>query len=592
MDLGDAMSQQRVERRLAAILSGDVAGYSRLMGVDEEGTLAALNAHRREFLEPKIAEHRGRIVKRTGDGILIEFASAVDAVRCAVEMQHGMRERNASAAQQRRIELRMGIHVGDIIVEEGDIFGDGVNIAARLEGIALPGGICISDDAYRQVRDKIDAVFKDTGEQQLKNIARPVRVYEFASDPTLATGKTSAHALLLPDKPSIAVLPFQNMSGDQEQEYFADGMVEDIITGLSRFKWLFVIARNSTFAYKGRTVDVNQVGRELGVRYVLEGSVRKAAGRLRITAQLIEAQTRMHIWADRYDRAIDDIFALQDDITISTVAAIAPSLRQAEIDRARRKRPENLDAYDLVLQAMPFADTLMPEGALQALPLLQRALALDPEYALAHGHAAVCHEILYVRAGRREEDRVAAIRHGRAAIALGQDDAVALTCGGNAIGMVEHDRALAQEAFDAALALSPSTASAYIWGALNMGWAGEAERAIEWGERGIRLSPFDPWITAALHGVFLGHFVRARYEEATAAVRRAIRSKPGFSISHMMLAAALSKLGRMDEARAAVERVLQLQPNFSSSGQCVAVGAVPALATPLIEAMRAAGLPD
>jgi adenylate cyclase len=245
-----------------------------------------------------------------------------------------------------------------------------------------------------------------------------------------------------------------------------------------------------------------------------------------------------------------------------------------------------------VLQAMPLADTLMPEGALQALPLLQRALALDPDYALAHGHAAVCHEILYVRAGRREEDRVAAIRHGRAAIALGQDDAVALTCGGNAIGMVEHDRALAQEAFDAALALSPSTAAAYIWGALNMGWAGEAERAIEWGERGIRLTPFDPWITAALHGVFLGHFLRGRYEEATAAVRRAIRSKPGFSISHMMLAAALSKLGRTDEARAAVEQVLQLQPNFSSNGQCVAVGAVPALATPLIEAMRAAGLPD
>jgi adenylate cyclase len=586
------MSEQRVERRLAAILAGDVAGYSRLMGADEEGTLAVLNAHRREFLEPKIAEHRGRVVKRTGDGILIEFASAVDAVRCAVEMQRGMSERNAPVAQERRMELRMGIHVGDIIIEEGDIFGDGVNIAARLEGIAVPGGICISDDAYRQVRDKVDVAFNDCGEQALKNIARPVRIYELGSDAAVPSAETSAHALALPDKPSIAVLPFQNMSGDQEQEYFADGMVEDITTGLSRFKGLFVIARNSTFAYKGRTVDVKQVGRELGVRYVLEGSVRKAAGRLRITAQLIEAETRTHIWADRYDRAIDDIFALQDDITVSTVAAIAPSLRHAEIERAKRKRPENLDAYDLVLQAMPFADTLMPEGALQALPLLRRALALDPDYALAHGHAAVCHEILYVRAGRHEADRVAAIHHGNAAIALGQDDAVALTCGGNAIGMVEHDRALAQEAFDAALVLSPSTASAYIWGALNMGWAGAAERAIEWGERGIRLSPFDSWITAALHGVFLGHFLRGRYEEATAAVRRAIRSKPGFSISHMMLAASLARLGRASEAKAAAERVLALQPNFSSGEQCIAVGAAPALAATLTEALREAGLPQ
>jgi adenylate cyclase len=251
-----------------------------------------------------------------------------------------------------------------------------------------------------------------------------------------------------------------------------------------------------------------------------------------------------------------------------------------------------LDAYDLVLRATPFVDTLMPDEALQAIPLLERALALEPNYALAHGQAALCHEILYVRAGRREENRVASIRHGRVAIALGQDDAMALACGGNAIGMVEHDRALAQEAFEAALAISPSTASAYIWGALNMGWAGEAERAIEWGERGIRLSPFDPWITAALHGVFLGHFLRGRYEEAATAVRRAIRSKPGFSISHMMSAAALSKLGRFDEAKAAAERVLQLQPNFSSSGLCIAVGAVPSLATPLIDAMRAAGLPE
>jgi adenylate cyclase len=581
------MTDARVHRRLAAVLAGDVAGYSRLMGADEEGTLARMNAHRREFLEPKVAEHRGRIVKKTGDGVLIEFGSAVDAVRYAVEIQRGMMERNASTPQDKRIELRIGIHVGDIIIEEGDIFGDGVNIAARLEGLAQPGGICISDDAYRQVRGKLDVNFEDSGEQQLKNIAQRVRVYQFQHGGTVSAGPPA-----LPDKPSIAVLPFQNMSGDKEQDYFADGMVEDIITGLSRIKWLFVIARNSTFTYKGRSVDIKQVGRELGVRYVLEGSVRKTTGRVRITTQLIDAETGGHIWAERYDRAIDDIFALQDDITLSTVAAIEPNLRHAEIERAKRKRPENLDAYDLVLRATPLADTGMPDGASRALPFLEKALSIDPEYALAHGQAAFCHEILFIRAGRREENRTAAIRHAHAAIALGPDDAPALAYGGIAIGLVEHDRVLAMEVFESALAISPSTAWALLWGALILGWGGEAERAIDWGERGIRLSPFDPWITAALHGICMGHFLRGRYEDAATAVRRAIRSKPGFSISHMFLAAVLAKLGRMDEAKAAAERVLQLQPNFSSSGQCVGIGCAPILAAPLIEAMRSAGLPD
>jgi adenylate cyclase len=581
------MTDARVERRLAAVLAGDVAGYSRQMGADEEGTLARLNAHRREFLEPKVAEHRGRIVKRTGDGVLIEFGSAVDAVRYAVEIQRGMAERNASTPQDKRIELRIGIHIGDIIIEEGDIFGDGVNIAARLEGLAQPGGVCISDDAYRQVRGKLDVDFDDIGEQQLKNIAQRMRVYQLQYG-----GPISAAPPALPDKPSIAVLPFQNMSGDAEQDYFADGMVEDIITGLSRIKWLFVIARNSTFVYKGRSVDIKQVGRELGVRYVLEGSVRKTTGRVRITTQLIDAEKGGHIWAERYDRAIDDIFALQDDITLSTVAAIEPSLRQAEIERAKRKRPESLDAYDLVLRATPLADTGMPDGASQALPFLEKALSIDPEYALAHGQAAFCHEILFIRAGRREENRTAAIRHAHAAVAWGPDDAPALAYGGIAIGLVEHDRAVALEVFESALAVSPSTAWALLWGALILGWGGEAERAIDWGERGIRLSPFDPWITAALHGICMGHFLRGRYEDAATAARRAIRSKPGFSISHMFLAAVLAKLGRMDEAKAAAERVLQLQPNFSSSGQCVGIGCAPILAAPLIKAMRSAGLPD
>ena len=444
------MAEQRVERRLAAILAGDVAGYSRLMGADEEGTLLRLNAHRREFLEPKIAEHRGRIVKRTGDGVLIEFASAVDAARGAIEIQRGMAERNTPVPQDDRIELRIGIHVGDVIIEDGDIFVDGVNIAARLEGIAQPGGICISEDAYRQVRDKLDANFQDAGEHELRNIARPVRIYQLQQ-----SGRAmEAPALALPNKPSIAVLPFQNMSGDSEQDYFCDGVVEDIITGLSRIKWLFVIARNSSFTYKGRAVDVKQVGRELGVRYVLEGSVRKAGNRVRITCQLIEAHTGAHLWAERYDRPFDDIFALQDEVTLAVVGAIEPSLRAAEIDRVKRKRPENLDAYDLLLRAIS-ADMSMPEGVAKALPFLERALELQPSYARAHGHLAVCHHTLYLRGGLREENRRAAIEHAHAAIANGQDDSTALTLAGFVIGMDEHDRAVLLRLLRPRLPLAP-----------------------------------------------------------------------------------------------------------------------------------------
>ncbi|WFU20554.1 adenylate/guanylate cyclase domain-containing protein [Bradyrhizobium sp. CB3481] len=565
------------------------------MGSDEVGTLQLLT-ERRATLDKAIADRRGRIANTAGDSVLAEFGSVVDAVQCAVEAQDALAEANASLQSDKRINFRIGIHVGDVMVRAGDLFGDGVNIAARLQTLAEPGGVCVSGTAYEQVRKVLPITFSDLGTQQVKNIEEPLRAYA-VSKPADAMAALQAAAeapkpIPLPDKPSIAVLPFQNMSGDAEQEYFADGMVEDIITALSRFKWLFVIARNSSFTYKGQSVDIKRVGRELGVRYVLEGSVRKANGRVRITAQLIDAETRAHIWADRYDRAVDDIFALQDEITLSTVAAIEPSVRQAEIERAKRKRPENLHAYDLVLRATPLVDTGMPDGASQAVPLLQRALLLEPNYALAHGQTAFCNEILYLRAGRREENRTAAIRHAHTAVALGPDDAPALVYAAIAIGLVEHNRTLAQETFEAALAISPSAAWAYSWGALILGWGGEAERAIDWGERGIRLSPFDPWITAALHGICMGHFLRARYEDAAVAAQRAIRSKPGFSVSHMFLAAALAKLGRMEDAKVAADRVMQLQPNFSSTGQCSAIGCVPVLARPLIEAMRASGLPE
>ena len=338
------MSSEHVERRLAAILAADVAGSCRLIGIDEEGTLAQLKALRKTLFDPKVADHRGRIVKNTGDGALVEFASVVDAVRCADEIQRGMAEQNIDVPQDKRIEFRIGIHVGDIIIADDDIFGDGVNIAVRLEGIAEPGGICISDDAHRQVRGKVESTLEDMGAQSLKNIAEPMRAWRVrigpSSSPATKPPTETAQPLALPDKPSIAVLPFQNMSGDPEQEYFADGMVEDIITALSRFKSLFVIARNSSFTYKGRAVDVKQVGRELGVRYVLEGSVRKAANRVRITGQLVDTATGAHLWADRFDGGLDDIFDLQDQVTESVVGAIAPAVEKAEIERAKRKPTE------------------------------------------------------------------------------------------------------------------------------------------------------------------------------------------------------------------------------------------------------------
>jgi adenylate cyclase len=582
------MVEHRAQRRLAAILAGDVAGYSRLMGADEEGTLSQLNAHRREFLEPKIAFHRGRIVKRTGDGVLIEFASAVDATRCAVEIQRGMIERNAGVPQDKRIELRIGIHVGDIIIEDDDIFGDGVNIAARLESVAQPGGICISEDAYRQVRGKLDINFEDTGERELKNIARPVRVYQLQQSGRALEGP----ALALPNKPSIAVLPFQNMSGDPEQEYFADGVVDDIITGLSRIKWLFVIARNSSFTYKGRAVDVKQVSRELGVRYVLEGSVRKASDRVRITGQLIDAATGAHVWAERYDRKFDDIFALQDEITLSVVGAIEPSLRLAEIERVKRKRPDSLDAYDLVLQAQSDVYTRMPAPSTKALVLLERALALDPTYALAHAYAAESHHSIFLRGGLHDENRMASIRHAEAAIAHGQDDAHALSFAGFVIGMDKHDRDAAFAAFEAALAVSPSSAVTYIQGSVILAFGGEAERAIEWAGHGLRLSPLDPWRASAFVALAIGHFHRGRYEEAASAARKAIQSSPGFSICYVQLAAPLAKLGRIEEAKAAAARALELQPTFRYSRHFAGANCAPALAASLGEALRGTGLPE
>lgn len=422
----------------------------------------------------------------------------------------------------------------------------------------------------------------------------PRRGYRYVGPPVTridarANEAAPAAALSVPDKASIAVLPFENTG---YAGWFADGMVDEIITGLSRIKWLFVIARNSSFVYRGRAADVKQVGRDLGVRYVLEGSVRRKADRVRINVQLIDAGTGAHVWAERYDRTFGDVFALQDEIALAVVGAIEPSLRRAEVERIKRKRPDSLDAYELVLRAQPDVDSGMPDRAAYALPRLARALALDPAYGLAHGLAAMCYHNRFLRAGLREEDRLASVRHARLALEHGRDDALALTFAGFSLGMDAHDRAAAFAAFEAALALSPSTALAWILGSVVHSWAAAAEPAIEWGERALRLSPFDSWAFAAFGSQALGHFLQGRPQEAAKAAYQAVQSNAAHSINYVILIGPLVALGRLDEAKAAVARVLELQPTFRVSGQFAGVGCAPELASKLGSALRAAGLPE
>jgi adenylate cyclase len=478
------LSSEHVERRLAAILAADVAGSCRLIGINEEGTLAQLKVLRETLFDPKISDHRGRIVKNTGDGALVEFASVVDAVRCADEIQRGMAEQNTDVPQDKRIEFRIGIHVGDIIIADDDIFGDGVNIAVRLEGIAEPGGISISDDAHRQIRGKVDITFEDTGSQSLKNIAEPMRVWRIEiNSPT--TPRVSTHSLAndaeplaVPDRPSIAVLPFQNMSGDPDQDYFADGMVDEITTALSRFNSLFVIARNSSFTYKGKAADVKQVGRELGVRYVLEGSVRKAAGKVRIIGQLINAATGMHLWADRFEGDLSDTFALQDRMTESVVSAIQPKLLQTEIELATR-RPNNLSAYDLCLRALPHFISHTRGGTAAALRLASRALEIDPRYGFAARVAGSCH-LINVNQGWAADPKseiAEGLRLIRLALSIDGNDDVALSILGRATAAFFKDYNAAREMADRAVASNPN--AAFAWG--ERGWtyqlAGQPEEA-------------------------------------------------------------------------------------------------------------------
>ena len=567
------MGGERVERRLAAVLAADVAGYTRLMGADEEGTLARLKAVRKALVDPAIASHRGRIVKTTGDGVLAEFASAVDAVRCAVEVQRGMSGQNTDVPRDIRIELRIGIHVGDIIIEDNDIFGDGVNIAARLEGIAEPGGVCISDDAQRQIRGKVDIVFDDMGSQSLKNIAHPMRAWRVRLDSnasSTAPPKPStepAWPLALPDKPSIAVLPFQNMSGDVEQEYFADGMVEDITTALSRIKWLFVIARNSSFTYKGKAVDIKQVGRDLGVRYVLEGSVRKAGKRVRISGQLIDAASGTHLWADHFDGELDDIFDLQDKITESVVSAISPKLQQSEFERANRKPTANLTAYDYYLRGSSVIGQGNREELADALPLFKKAIELDPKFALAYAAAAAWHTVWIVSglSVDRQREIKAAVGFARKAMSLDSDDAMVLGRAGWALAFVAGELDEGADYLRRATDADPNSAYAWTFRGMSNVLLGRHEEAIEYFKRALRLSPLDPLIFAPQIGLAIANFLCGRYEEALQWGLTSLRHNPAWMGSRRFVIAFYALSGRIDDAKAAWESLRQIDPTIRIS---------------------------
>jgi adenylate cyclase len=579
-------------RKLAAILAADVVGYSKLAGSDEERTLARLRALRSDLIDPTIAVHHGRVVKRTGDGSIIEFRSVVDAVRCAIEMQNGMVERNAGVPPERRIEFRVGIHLGDVVEEsDGDLMGDGVNIAARLEGIAEPGGISISEDVWRQVQGKVATNFVDAGEQSLKNIQRRVHVYRVKLDAERAAASAPS-ALQLPEKPSIAVLPFQNMSGDSEQDYFCDGVVEDIITGLARIKWLFVIGRNSSFAYKGKSPDIRQVGRELGVRYVLEGSVRKLGNRVRITAQLLEAESGSHIWAERYDRTLDDIFMLQDEITTSVVSCLEPQLYAAEHTRQQRKPPQSLDAWECFVRAVFLFTQLSEEGSRAALSLLDRAIELDREYAQAYGLKGYT---LIWRAFQGWEDMGAAIERATAAATR------AIACDAQepwahmARGMVAtatRNNSQALDAYQQAAELSPNFAFAHACIGATLAYGGRPQESIDSTNRAVRLSPRDSFNSDFQLFYAFAHFQAGRYAEAAASAEKSIGLRPEHPMSHIIAAASYGLGGDGRKAADALARLRALIGEVTASSAENTPYAFAEDRARVLQGLRKAGLPE
>jgi adenylate cyclase len=542
-------------RRLAAILAADVAGYSRLMGADEEGTLERLKALRRDLVDPKIAEHRGRIVKTTGDGLLVEFASVVDAVRCAVEVQQAMPERDAVVVADDRIELRIGINLGDVIVEGDDLYGDGVNIAARIEALADAGGVFVSNTVHDHVRDRLPFDFEDLGEQQVKNISRPVRVYRVQLGE--ARRAAPASGLALPDKPSIAVLPFANMSGDPEQEYFADGMVEEIITALSRIRWLFVIARNSTFTYKGQAVDVKQVGRELGVRYVLEGSVRKAGNRVRITAQLIDALTGTHLWADRFDGAHNDVFNLQDQVAVGVAGVIEPTLLAAEGRRLVYRPTSDMSAYELYLRALPDFHSYERVAIFRALELLNAAIVRDPRYGPALALAANSH-LLVAANGWSENfgsDRERAVDLARQALQADSDDPGVLAPSAVVLAAFGEGIDAATLLIDRALEVNPSFALGWFRSGVIRTLAGRPYIAIEHFETSLRLNPLGRMAIRCRAWLGMAQFFDRRFDRALPNLLAAQEALTDWLAPRRVLISCYAHLGRFAEAREAANRL-------------------------------------
>jgi len=584
------MADARTQRRLAAILAADVAGYSRLMGNDEEGTLAALKASHREVIDPKVAEHRGRIVNSPGDSVLVEFASAVDATHCAVEIQKEMAERNSVIPEDRRVEFRIGINVGDVIVDgKGDIYGDGVNIAARVESLARPGAICLSDEAYKQIKGKVAIDVSDMGEQQLKNILQPVRIYGIRFG--------EAPALPIPDKPSIAVLPFENLSGDPKQEYFADGVSEDIITELSRFSDLFVIARNSSFKYKGKIVDLRQVGRELGVRYVLEGSIRRGGDRIRISAQLIDSGTGTHRWAERYDRELMDLFQIQDEVARTIAAILAAHVNKAEAERTLLKPPAAWQAYDHYMRAAAawasFQSSWKLENLVEARRHLAESLRIDPKYARAYSLMASTHRAAWLNPLNDEYlnpsalDRAIAL--ARTAIELDPNLPEAYAeLAYTIIRKRNFDAAAA--AAERAIALNPNFVDYRIAQVLFS--VGAPARAIEIAKAQMRLDPFHPHFAPLMVGV--AHYLLKQYEQAQRWLREASGRAPNHQYGHAFLAATYAQLGQLEDARAETAEVLRLNPKYTIGGTQKQVSNFKRAEDMehLVDGLRKAGLPE